>query len=193
MKPRHNPETEEYGIKSWVYRRAKPFHPQRFYYFLTSLRDDENHLFRKCVRAKGTIWLATRYLNSLVFQKSGALFDVQPLNLWYASLPKSKWGETDDEIEDVCESLKDCWTLPYGDRRQEIVLIGMDMDQVEMENMLDKIMLTDKEFNGGLDQWKKFTDPFTEEYYVDLEKQHAETTGKSGKNKWLNCLAEKLN
>jgi G3E family GTPase len=116
LKPSHTPETEKYGIRIWIYRRSRPFHPKRFYNFLIGMEDDENHLFKACIRAKGTVWLASRHLHSFQFQKAGALFEFEPLDLWYAEVPIEKWGENEEEIKEMKDFLKRTWTEPYGDR-----------------------------------------------------------------------------
>jgi G3E family GTPase len=46
LKPAHIPETEEYGIKSWIYRNNRPFHPMRFYDFMIKLEDDPENIFK---------------------------------------------------------------------------------------------------------------------------------------------------
>ena len=98
MKPAHNPETEEYGIKSWIYRRHRPFHPKRFYDFMLKLQNNPNNLFKQCIRAKGTIWIASRHLHSFQFHKAGTLVSLNPLDLWYAEIPRENWGGNEAEI-----------------------------------------------------------------------------------------------
>lgn len=129
LKKDHTPESEEYGIKSWIYRRQRPFHPKRFYDFLIEMEDNgSTHLFKACIRSKGTVWLASRHLHSFSFQKAGSLFEFEPLDLWYAEVPQEKWGDSLESIEAMKSYLKLKWSEPYGDRSQEIVFIGIDQD-----------------------------------------------------------------
>lgn len=154
LKPSHTPETIEYGIKSFVYRRKRPFHPMRFYNFLIDLEDNaKDHLFSASIRSKGTVWLATRHLHSFSFHKAGGQIEFAPLDLWFAEVPQEKWGTTDEEIKEMKEFLKKSWSEPYGDRQQELVFIGIDMDQEKMEKVLDQLLLNDEEYELGPDIW----------------------------------------
>lgn len=194
LKPLHTPETEEFGIKSWIYRRNKPFHPKRFYDFLIAVEDDKEHLFSRCIRAKGTVWLASRHLHSFQFQKAGTLIDFLPLDLWYAELPKEKWGDSAEEIKETQEFLKRVWQDPYGDRSQEIVFIGMDQEQQKMVELLDTVLLSEEEYALGPEVWTtdsvKFEDPFPEEFSEQLLKRHRHIHhGDSDRQQgWEDCL-----
>ena len=53
----HTPETEEYGISSFVYERRIPFHAAKLNLFLKeSIKN--NPIFDACIRAKGYMWVA---------------------------------------------------------------------------------------------------------------------------------------
>jgi G3E family GTPase len=110
---KHNPETLEYGIHSFVYRNARPFDPEKFYSFIQS--DWEN-----VVRAKGFFWLANRpdYVGEL--SQAGAFVRHQGIGRWWAAIPKNKWPDSQD-FDDL---IKRYWTKDFGDRRQELVFIG---------------------------------------------------------------------
>ena len=176
MKPAHTPETEEYGIKSWIYRRHRPFHPKRFYDFMLKLQNNPNNLFKQCIRAKGTIWIASRHLHSFQFHKAGTLVSLNPLDLWYAEIPRENWGGNKAEIQETWEVLQRTWQEPYGDRCIELVFIGIDQDQAAMTKMLDGALLNDKEYQLGPEVWakdkKKFEDQFPAEFSEHLIQKH---------------------
>jgi len=145
----HVPETEEYGISSFVYRARKPFHPQRFWQFLHSE-------IPGVIRAKGNFWLATSMEFAGSMSQAGQLREYGFEGLWWASV---------DDRPDTPEFknfLKENWIEPWGDRRQELVFIGINMDKEGIVQKLDKCLLKEEEMKDGPEDWKKFTDPFPE-------------------------------
>src|SRR5471032_654838 len=145
----HKPETEEYGISSFVYRAREPFHAQR-------LHDYISQPIAGVVRSKGYFWLASRPEWAASLSGAGKLINIEPVGLWWASVPKERWP-TDAE---TLAELKAGWTETYGDRYQEIVFIGQDMDQAAIEADLKKCQLNFTETRKGMAAWRKLPDPF---------------------------------
>jgi G3E family GTPase len=145
----HTPETEEYGIGSFVYRARRPFHPQRLW-------DALNEVFPGVLRAKGFFWLATKHDIIGVYSQAGNCVNTEPQRLWYAALPKDQWPEDEASLS----ALASIWHEPYGDRMQEIVFIGIDVERDTIEASLNTCLLTDEEMAVGPKGWAQWEDPF---------------------------------
>ncbi|WP_238357696.1 GTP-binding protein [Cohnella zeiphila] len=145
-KPQHTPETEEYGIASFVYERVRPFHPGR-------LMDWMRDWPAEVVRSKGTIWLATRNDYAQSFSQAGPSIQLGPEGCWVAALPKAERLEI---LRDEPE-LRRSWHPEYGDRINRFVLIGIGMNRAELEAGLDACLLSDAELPYD---WRRFEDPF---------------------------------
>ncbi|MCG1021922.1 GTP-binding protein [Sutcliffiella horikoshii] len=141
----HTPETEEYGISSFVYRRKKPFHPERFKNWLDNWPGN-------IVRAKGFFWLASRNDMAGLISQAGASIMIQGAGEWVASYSEEEKKLTLEEEPELLER----WDETYGDRMTELVFIGMEMDQKQIERSLDTCLLTEKEMNGD---WSNLADP----------------------------------
>jgi G3E family GTPase len=141
----HIPETEEYGITSFVYRRKRPFQPQRFMDWLENWPVD-------IVRAKGFFWLASRNDTVGLISQAGTSIMIQGAGEWVASYSKN---EQEQILKEEPELLLK-WDETYGDRSNEIVMIGIDMNQKEIEETLDACLLNDEEM---LQDWKQYKDP----------------------------------
>jgi len=126
----HVPETEEYGVVSHVYRARRPFHPQ-------AIHDLLNGELPGVIRAKGHFWMATRPEWLAEFSLAGALSSIAPMGTWWASVPPERWPES-DALRDY---LKKVWEEPWGDRRQELVFIGADIDWPALTARLDAALL----------------------------------------------------
>ena len=122
----HTPETEEYGVTSYVYRARRPFQPQAIHALL-------NGPLPGVIRAKGHFWIATRPEWVAEFSLAGALSSVAPLGTWWASVPREHWPQG----EAIDAYVADHWQEPYGDRRQEIVFIGAGIDWPALKARLD--------------------------------------------------------
>ena len=144
----HRPEIEEYGVESFVYRARRPFHPASFYRLLTGAGLD------KVIRAKGHFWLATRpdYLGELAVAGSQKI--TSRMGRWWAAVPKNRWPEDGSFEEFVMRH----WDSVWGDRRQELVFIGIDMDREKIIAALDACLVPASAFAPAL--WEKLNDPF---------------------------------
>ncbi|WP_100404361.1 GTP-binding protein [Bacillus solitudinis] len=144
----HTPETEEYGISSFVYRRKKPFHPERLMTWMENWPVD-------VVRAKGFIWIASRNQVAGLISQSGSTVTIQGAGEWVAAYSEAEKQQTLLEEPELLEK----WDPEFGDRMTELVLIGIDMDHELITGSLNKCLLTDSEME--LD-WTTFTDPLPE-------------------------------
>ena len=122
----HVPESEEYGITSFVYRARSPFHPARIHSLM-------NGDLPGVIRAKGHFWIAALPDAALEFSLAGAAASVTPLGLWWAALPADRRPDTPELARN--------WLDPWGDRRQELVFIGKDMDRAALEQALEGALM----------------------------------------------------
>ena len=122
----HVPETDEYDIDSFVYRARRPFDPEKLYTFF-------NEAWPNVVRAKGFFWLATRPNLTGEVSQAGALVRHQGIGTWWASVPREQWQQSDS----LMSYLEKVWDPAFGDRRQEIVFIGIGMDHDAIKQRLD--------------------------------------------------------
>ena len=148
LRGEHVPETEEYGISSFVFRARRPFHPRRLWDFLHSGFDG-------VLRSKGFFWLASRQDMTGSWSQAGSSAAAEPAGMWYAALPREEWDD-----EETRAQVEADWQEPWGDRRQELVFIGADMDRDALTSGLDRALLTDDEMALGPAGWAKLDDPF---------------------------------
>ncbi|MFC0471956.1 GTP-binding protein [Halalkalibacter kiskunsagensis] len=141
----HTPETEEYGVSSFVYRSRKPFHPERLMNWL-------EHWPVDVVRAKGFIWVASRNQMAGLISQSGSLVTIQGAGEWVAAYPEE---ERQQALLEEPE-LQAKWDPEFGDRMTELVLIGIDMNHEQIRGTLDQCLLTDAEMTSD---WTKLPDP----------------------------------
>jgi G3E family GTPase len=162
MRGTHVPESVEYGIRSFVYRRRRPFHPKRLWDVVYGSWIED------VIRSKGFFWLATRNGAHGEWSQAGEIFNFGYGGEWFAAVPREEWLYQDPEFQ--AQILEDFDPDPIiGDRRQELVFIGIDYNEAQITGALDTALLTDDEWALGPDGWKAFEDPFESWEHDDTE------------------------
>ena len=144
----HSPETEEYGIDSFVLRSRKPIHPQRFATFMEMP-------FTGLLRAKGYVWLANKPDWVAAYSRAGNRATLEPAGRWWAAVPKKDWPADEQRAAITAK-----WQAPYGDRLQEMVFIGAGMNRDDIETAWAACELNYTETRKGMVGWRAWTDEF---------------------------------
>ncbi|BFO09948.1 GTP-binding protein [Serratia rubidaea] len=151
LRGEHLPETENYGISSFVYRARRPFAPDRFYRLINGDWGGGNLL-----RSKGFFWLATRPQHAGQWSQAGGIARYGVAGLFWRAIPQEKWPQDDETRAQILQR----WVEPFGDMRQELVFIGQHLPQAEIVRRLDACLLSDAEMAAGLTYWREMADPF---------------------------------
>ena len=149
----HIPETEEYGIGSFVYRNKRPFHPERFLSFVT--KDFPSNI----IRSKGLFWIASRSNQALIWSSAGGSVKADPAGVWWDSMPFTERINYPSFLNNQ-DQIESDWDAEFGDRKIELVFIGQKLEVRTITKILDSCLLTDDELiewtNGNFpegDNW----------------------------------------
>jgi len=151
MRGEHIAETLEYGIDSFSYSARLPFNPEKFHHFIHNTEK-----FGKLIRSKGYFWLASRPDFAGQWNQAGGMARYGYAGMFWKAVAKENWPTDTDYLA----SIEEQWEEPYGDRRQELVFIGQNLDQQAMINGLNACLLTQAETQKGNDYWSTLSDPF---------------------------------
>ncbi|MBW0761830.1 GTP-binding protein [Mammaliicoccus lentus] len=143
----HTPETEEYGISSFAYRRRLPFHADRFNKWMENMQGN-------IIRAKGIVWLAQYNHVACLFSQAGSFVNIHPITYWVDAMSEAQKNEILSERPEV----KANWDPEYGDRETQFVIIGSDLDVDEITKSLDECLINTDEIDQD---WSQLKDPYS--------------------------------
>lgn len=99
--------------------------------------------FGPLLRSKGFVWLATRPLMFGEWSQAGVMLTLSGGSRWRCEVPRDEWADDPEIVKAILADFEE----PYGDRRQELVLIGHKMKENEprLRAEFDKCLLDDDE------------------------------------------------
>ncbi|CAM1345007.1 GTP-binding protein [Tenacibaculum amylolyticum] len=151
-KKEHTPETEEYGISSFVYRARKPFDPNRFWNYI------QHHFPNTIIRSKGLFWIASRPEQAIVWSQAGGSLKADSAGVWWSSMSFEKRTQFLAFVENQ-QQIEGNWDKTFGDRKNEIVFIGQHIDEKQITTALNACLATNEELENKMwevgydDQW----------------------------------------
>lgn len=147
----HTPETEEYGISSFTYTNTDPFDAVKLWAFL----NDEPQ-WKGVLRSKGFFWVAADHRVAYEWAQAGGVSNVTPSGFWWAAVPREHWEHADGHRPDQQPG----WHARFGDRIQQLVFIGQDMDEAAMRARLDDCLLDKNLVKAAGSAWAGRKNPF---------------------------------
>ena len=147
----HTPETEAYGISSFLYSTWRPFDAVKLQAFL-ALPDVWNGV----LRSKGFFWVAADHRVAYEWARAGGASQVRPVGMWWAAVPRSRWAFPDGERPDQ----KPDWHPRFGDRAQQLVFIGVGLDEARLRAGLDACLLDEAQVDLDSSAWRNLPNPF---------------------------------
>ncbi|MEM9929737.1 MAG: GTP-binding protein [Bacteroidota bacterium] len=148
----HTPESETYGFNSYIFRATKPFHPTRFLKFINE--DFPGNVYR----SKGMFWIASRPDEALVWSQAGGSLRYESIGTWWAS-KTAEYLALHPVFQSQRELIMKEWDKDWGDRKQELVFIGQEVDGPKIEAALNRCLLRDWEIDM-YHEGEPFEDPF---------------------------------
>lgn len=145
-------EAEEAGVSTLVWRRHRPFHPERLY---AALED----LSCAAARSRGRFWLADRPDTLLSWDAAGGALCVENTGPWLASLPDAAWDMV-PPFRQAAAALD--WHPEHGDCCQHLVFVSPGLDRDGLTVLLDSCLLSDDEFAAGRTGWSELPATFDE-------------------------------
>ena len=153
MQGEHTPETEEYGISSFIYRARRPFDGERL---MEVLSGDE--MWAGVLRSKGFFWVSAAPHLAYSWSQAGATSSVESAGHWYGAIDPEDWGLEDDERPDQQPG----WDPRWGDRTQELVFIGQGLDEAGIRAHLNACLVPDDDRSIAMMQQAAGENPFPE-------------------------------
>ncbi|UZT99193.1 GTP-binding protein [Chryseobacterium fluminis] len=148
----HTPETEEYGISSFIFRDHRPFHPVRLWEYL------DKYYPPGILRAKGIFWLASRPGDVLNFSQAGGSLRLEKAGVWWCSMPLIHRMQYSVFVENQT-FIEERWDKVWGDRMNELVFIGQELDKEQIYRDLQSCLINDNE-SKLVKEKRYFKDPF---------------------------------
>jgi len=163
--------TPEATFSTFVYERRRPFHPLKLRWFVM-----HKYHTLQILRSKGFCWMATRNDFQGEWSGAGAALTVDSMCRWYSSLSEQEWVRAglSASARTACEAkcLGD-----HGDRRQELVFIGMDaLDEAAIVKELDACLVDEDQMDGGAERWASFDDPWSDWSITTVESKMESST-----------------
>mmetsp|Transcript_55068 Transcript_55068/g.131109 ORF Transcript_55068/g.131109 Transcript_55068/m.131109 type:complete len:692 (-) Transcript_55068:135-2210(-) len=164
---------EKWGISSFVYFRRRPFSPARLKKAILQLpisgnseategdwkvlsdpgsatAVDKASPLHRVIRSKGFVWLANNHRDPLYWSHAGQFFDLKDFGMFWAATPAEWWPSDAQSLNQIGADWGGA-TGEFGDRRQEVVFIGLDLDQEGISKIMDDCLATDEE----MEEYKK--------------------------------------
>ena len=147
----HTPETEEYGIASFTYRSPRPFDAAKLWAFL-----NDSDAWQGMLRSKGFFWVAADHRVAYEWAQAGGVTNVNPMGMWWAAVPREHWPQPEGSRPDEADD----WHPRFGDRSQQLVFIGQNLDEAGLRARLDACLLDEATAAGDSASWSTRPNPF---------------------------------